>query len=770
MLSTFETILDRPRCRTWTPLATQQLRLRHLIRVIAYNVKTNVGSLYYTLHLTTMCAPFYTSEKLESQHPKWAELDVNGLQISSTSGLVFRIWQHKNNSESSDTVVLAWGISLTGLVYLGPKLSDIQPVSFKENSVIFQLNGGYFTSLHCIRTDLSKPLPFMEHLNLVGSEDATKIARSAALKCAKSDVRLSYNVKKLQRLHSLQQSIKNRALDAEDLRKKIRTKSGLVEGDSYESSDPLRERPPPVNAQANRLLSMTSLNRLLNTKQEQPTRIQRQEIARMRKLIESARFRTKLLAQERDRKLANIRKLNQECSALLDSNEDKNSELMSLYRQLSRDMEKLREWRRSHSDIRELYVHTSAQLLLRRKQLLSQLLLIYSIKKVADNRFTISDVHLPDSESLSTVPETYLSVALGFVTHIVIMCSTFLQVPLRYPMVHIGSRSKVTDHITFNVPEKDREFPLYTKGKDRMQFQYAVYLLNKNIAQLRWYCGLPTQDLRATLSNLFSLLHSSGDFRPERCDSVLSNSTATRYLSDINTSSSQQNLIKKYGSFSTLDRSFDRIVLSTPVSNSCEQLFTSNLSFGMATPIRKISRTSNSESGPGLGQILTAPSKSQCVDCNIEQGLDILDGPNSMCFVQNEHSVGNTDTTPIDLAIKLKRRVSRSVGSYTDSEDKFTLGRSHLEVGSDPLLLNTEDTSANFTADQSLPNSLGEGRKEFLQHWFNSSPALACSEGHICPEEFIGDEILRENALTIRTDALTEQNSSFHLIKSNQNY
>lgn len=54
--------------------------------MIAYNVKTNVGSLYYTLHLTTMCAPFYTSEKLESQHPKWAELDVNGLQISSTSG------------------------------------------------------------------------------------------------------------------------------------------------------------------------------------------------------------------------------------------------------------------------------------------------------------------------------------------------------------------------------------------------------------------------------------------------------------------------------------------------------------------------------------------------------------------------------------------------------------------------------------------------------------------------------------------------------------
>jgi len=33
-----------------------------------------------------------------------------------------------------------------------------------------------------------------------------------------------------------------------------------------------------------------------------------------------------------------------------------------------------------------------------------------------------------------------------------------------------------------------------------------VYLLNKNIAQLRWYCGENTPDLRPTLSNLSGLL------------------------------------------------------------------------------------------------------------------------------------------------------------------------------------------------------------------------------------------------------------------------
>lgn len=37
------------------------------------------ASFYYTLHLTTMSAPFYTSEKLESKNPKWAEIDVGDL-------------------------------------------------------------------------------------------------------------------------------------------------------------------------------------------------------------------------------------------------------------------------------------------------------------------------------------------------------------------------------------------------------------------------------------------------------------------------------------------------------------------------------------------------------------------------------------------------------------------------------------------------------------------------------------------------------------------
>eukprot|EP00066_Takifugu_rubripes_P026003 XP_011615269.1 PREDICTED: UV radiation resistance-associated gene protein-like isoform X2 [Takifugu rubripes] len=48
-------------------------------------------------------------------------------------------------------------------------------------------------------------------------------------------------------------------------------------------------------------------------------------------------------------------------------------------------------------------------------------------------------------------------------------------------------------------------FPLYSRG-ERFHFEYGVYLLNKNIAQLRYQHGLTTPDLQQTLPNLKNFL------------------------------------------------------------------------------------------------------------------------------------------------------------------------------------------------------------------------------------------------------------------------
>lgn len=50
-----------------------------------------------------------------------------------------------------------------------------------------------------------------------------------------------------------------------------------------------------------------------------------------------------------------------------------------------------------------------------------------------------------------------LSVALGYVAHILLMCDHFLQVPLKYPITFMGSRSIISDHVTPLLMDKNRE-------------------------------------------------------------------------------------------------------------------------------------------------------------------------------------------------------------------------------------------------------------------------------------------------------------------------
>lgn len=125
-----ESFTDQQRCRPWIPLFTQQvslmicrcinfivpinpnpefcfqLRLRHLKQITAYNVVAEENAcFYYTLHLTSMSAPFYTSEEIDSPNPKWIELDLSSVPSPSATGLCvyssgslillfFSWWQH----------------------------------------------------------------------------------------------------------------------------------------------------------------------------------------------------------------------------------------------------------------------------------------------------------------------------------------------------------------------------------------------------------------------------------------------------------------------------------------------------------------------------------------------------------------------------------------------------------------------------------------------------------------------------------------------------
>lgn len=124
---------------------------------------------------------------------------------------------------------------------------------------------------------------------------------------------------------------------------------------------------------------------------------------------------------EKDRKNAQIRQLKQNYTKLLDSNEETGLSAIKLtlfdwchifvleykllenYRKLSKEIEKLKEWKQEQIHHHEVFINLSSQLHHRRRQLVSQLLSIYPIIEVQKNKYFINNVYLPEADLLAGI-------------------------------------------------------------------------------------------------------------------------------------------------------------------------------------------------------------------------------------------------------------------------------------------------------------------------------------------------------------------------------
>lgn len=95
--------------------------------------------------------------------------------------------------------------------------------------------------------------------------------------------------------------------------------------------------------------------------------------------------------------------------------------------------------------------------------------------------FEIRGAYLP-SIGHEDADEAVTSAALGYVAHVVYILSFYLSVPLRYPVKFEGSRSFIKDPIS--VIQGARTFPLWSRGSPLYRFEYAIFLLNKDIEQV----------------------------------------------------------------------------------------------------------------------------------------------------------------------------------------------------------------------------------------------------------------------------------------------
>ncbi|KAG7432772.1 UV radiation resistance associated protein [Fusarium oxysporum f. sp. raphani] len=180
----------------------------------------------------------------------------------------------------------------------------------------------------------------------------------------------------------------------------------------------------------------------------------------------------------------------------------------------------------------ELLEQTQQQIRGQRRRICADLSDIFPITPIPNApplSFQICNIPLPnsiyDAATARSISEDLLSAGLGIVALLTKHLQFYLAHPLPYPLDWFGSRSYARDDISqlSDRTVSRREFPLYlprggsTAGQWR--FEYAWFLLNKDIEALCSSQGLRVVDIRHTLPNLKYLLYvcSAGrDQVPER--------------------------------------------------------------------------------------------------------------------------------------------------------------------------------------------------------------------------------------------------------------
>ncbi|KAG1677989.1 UV radiation resistance associated protein [Nymphon striatum] len=436
-------------------ISTQQHRLRHLKGIFARNINPDLFPnvrdgfmIYYSIHHIPSKRVIYTSEVIEDcLNPNWGVFEMSHFPDnipSSTSSICVKVWCYYSKHATQ--------------VRSNPNLIIEWTVNFNglsylgeqipKDGKIFHYNSLIFVMVE-------------GHYSCVDcliSSTKSEVGGNFVFVEANS-LRPSYNVSSIQRIHTVQRAMKQ-------------TKSAVRKewGQIQKKLAHLKER--------KQIKSETELKAI----------------------------KIQLLKDKLEHQSVRVKHLSEKVHHTKCSQDYKCIEIIEKLQSVKKAKESLNEDYRKYNSFIENLIKTKSHISLRWKQLVTDLIFVYPIVEVHDRPHKVCDVSLPNSEDFAGHNDVMICVGLGYVVHILLMLSHLLDIPLRYPVQHFGSRSTIMDHIIDKIEPKDRIFPLFSKGKDKIRFTYGVYLLNKNIAQLRHYLGLSTRDLRATLPNLLGII------------------------------------------------------------------------------------------------------------------------------------------------------------------------------------------------------------------------------------------------------------------------
>ena len=213
--------------------------------------------------------------------------------------------------------------------------------------------------------------------------------------------------------------------------------------------------------------------------------------------------------------------------------EEKTSSQMHCYHNLSKEKVAFQSWLDQFKIDQLTNDSWFSVLKQERLSIIASLLDIFPLGDLNGKKPTLRWILLPPSDEIreSIRDDTHISVVVGDVAQLTYSIARIFDVPLRYRIRLMGSTSLIQDEVkVFQDHEikKDPsiangEFPLFLKNSSTSEwskFEYALYLLNKNLVQLRWQYGLVTTDLRPTLHNLHQIMTHGADLPPCRVELI----------------------------------------------------------------------------------------------------------------------------------------------------------------------------------------------------------------------------------------------------------
>jgi hypothetical protein len=152
----------------------------------------------------------------------------------------------------------------------------------------------------------------------------------------------------------------------------------------------------------------------------------------------------------------------------------------------------------------------------RQVKLLGELQTVYPIDRISSEgsgggkeRFAIRGVELTSPFEGSPRDDEQISTVLGYIAHVVLLLSKYLEIPLRWQVLFFASRSIIRDPAQKD--PKDQNLPLYRTDVEPERFRRAVLLLTKDVEQLMQRRDIPFESNKGILHNLYKLFRREMD-------------------------------------------------------------------------------------------------------------------------------------------------------------------------------------------------------------------------------------------------------------------